>query len=108
MTVETQILNYLNSLHPALQFSMLHANHIVTIMQSQPDNSAYAKLSRYNAMKNGYDPIRVIRTNDEAIKQAIVKALSIGVQPQGGYLYECYNSNGQFEGKIFSLNPELF
>lgn len=99
MTVETQILQYLNSLHPALNLSLLQARHILKIVEAPQTTNATVRLCR--------NFIRTIITDDETINQAILTALN-NTQPQGGYLYECYNSNTQLEGKIYSLNPELF
>jgi hypothetical protein len=50
--------------------------------------------------------VRVLKTTNEEITKQIRAALQVG--PQYGYIYYLYNDQEEFEGKIFSNNPNLF
>lgn len=82
-------------------------NLIVSNVHSKRDG--VAKLFKLNAMSNSHTLFLTRSVSDEVIKTEIVKALENGI-PQTQYLYmwECYNSAGEFEGRIFTMNCDLF
>ncbi len=84
------------------------AEKVIRLVKQYMDTpGAHAKLSRYNSVKNGWDLLRVARTTNEAIKQQIIIALE-SRPVDHCYMWECYNSEGLFEGKIFTIHTNLF
>ena len=71
------------------------------------NKTAYAKLYRWNAAKSNYELMYTVSTTDELIQQNVHDALKKRPADQC-YLWECYNSTGQFEGKIYTVNTNLF
>jgi hypothetical protein len=72
-------------------------------------NNAMAKLFVWD-MNRGEGNWRWCKdevTTDKIIKQKIIEALDRG-PAHHFYMFECYNSKGEMEGKIYTLNPALF
>lgn len=108
MNTETAIINYISKVsNGILQIGVQHAMQIIDIVKATPQQQAFAKLSRFNGATNSYETICTTPTTNEAIQQAINAALN---KPQVNevYVYDLYNSNHEFEGKIYTVNPELF
>lgn len=69
--------------------------------------TAYAKLYRWNGVKKSYELMYTVPATDELIQQNVKDALKKRPVDQF-YLWECYNRDGQFEGKIYTVNTNLF
>jgi hypothetical protein len=68
-------------------------------------NTAFVKLHRYEV--NTWRFHRQIPTTDEFIREKISEALD-EKQVDKHYKFECFNSSGQLEGQIFTVNSALF
>lgn len=79
----------------------------IAYKQSGKTNAALAKLYKYEAQTGNWQFVRTIQVTDEQVKDEIITALSRTPAKQF-YRYECYNSTGQFEGNIETVNPCLF
>lgn len=111
MTTETHIINYLASESKGvINCSHAQARALIDIVLTttgpQP-TGAIARLYRYNAVSSQYDFIYTRQCTNEQIKEAILTALETS-PAHGFYMWECYNSAGEFEGKIYTINTQLF
>jgi hypothetical protein len=80
------------------------AQEIIDIVISGGD-TAFVKLFRYEI--NTWKFYRQIPTTNEIVKQRVMEALD--TKPVDySYKFECYNSDGQLEGQIFTINSALF
>lgn len=68
---------------------------------------ARAKLHRYNALKGDWEFIRTETTTDTAIAYQVREAIK-HAPVDHCYRWDCYNSNGEFEGYIYTVNTSLF
>lgn len=71
------------------------------------DRTAYAKLYRWNGVKGSYELLYTVPATDELICRNVKDALKNRPVDQF-YLWECYNSDGHFYGKIYTVNTNLF
>lgn len=108
MTIEKQIEEYLYKvsrgkivLVPGI------AEKIRRIAVGQGDQSPVAKLYRYNALKEGWEIMYVVKTSDEAIEQAILTALD-HKPVEKFYRWDCYNSLLELQGSIYTTNTNIF
>jgi hypothetical protein len=69
--------------------------------------TAYVLLYRYNGNNNSWDKGKRIATSNEIIKRKIIEALE-SKPVEKCYRFECYNSDGELEGNIYTINPMLF
>lgn len=85
------------------------ANDLVSLVINEYGKSrnAVAKLYQYNWVTDGYELIRTVETDDAYIKDEVIKALEKRPADKS-YLWECYNMSGEFEGRIYCINPSLF
>jgi hypothetical protein len=84
------------------------AGDIIALANNQQvENVAYAKLYRWNGNAKKFELQYAIPATDELIKHNIKQALN-KPQVKDFYLWECYNSDGQFEGNIYTANRNLF
>ena|ERR1700761_627960 len=86
------------------------AQHIIDIVLQNAVNvegKAFVKISRWNAVSSTWELIHTKTTTTEAIQVQINEALT-KTPTMEFYMYECYNSAMEFEGKIFSASPTLF
>lgn len=84
------------------------ATDIITLAHGQlVENMAVAKLYRWSELKTCWELQYAIPATDELIKRNVKDALTTRPVDKC-YLWECYNSSGEFEGKIFTVNTNLF
>ena len=109
MSAKQNIIDYLRRKSGGLiNISSDMATDIITLANHQPvENVAVAKLYRWNELKKGYELQYAVPATDELIKNNVKQAL-LTPPVQNCYLWECYNSNGEFEGKIYTVNTNLF
>jgi hypothetical protein len=84
------------------------ATDIIALARNEGiEQTAHVKLFRYNMLKKGYEIQYTLQSTDELIKANIKEALQ---KPPVNecYMWECYNSGGEYEGKIFTTNTSLF
>lgn len=85
----------------------VQADKITDIVIKGGNKTAFVKLSRWNGAKQTYEFVRTIETTEEAIKAEVIAALKKPLV-EFCYRFDCFNSNEEFEGKIFTVNPALF
>lgn len=107
--IEAQIKDYLYRLSKgAVKINYQQARHIINLVVGKPEQGqAVAKCYRYNNVKNDYEPLVNVITTDATIQREVIAALERKPVTRF-YRFDCYNSAGEFEGKIYTLNPELF
>jgi hypothetical protein len=81
--------------------------HIVLGTDGSLVGKAFVKKYRFNAMHQTYELYRNIYTTDAVIKQRILEALEEG-SVYLFYKYELFNSAGELEGTLYSVNASLF
>jgi hypothetical protein len=109
MSAKQNIIDYLRRKSGGLiNISSDMATDIITLVNNQPVESiAVAKLFRWSELKSSYELQYAVPATDELIKQNVKEALT--KRPiDKFYLWECYNSAGEFEGKIYTVNTNLF
>lgn len=110
MLLETKIIQYLQEQSRGIIcLSATQARHLISLVKFDGDitTGAHVKLFRWNGTNSKYDFLYSVLTTDEDIKQKIIAALE--KRPaEKCYVWECYNSNGELEGKIYSINTNLF
>lgn len=84
------------------------ADDVIALAHGQlVSNTAKAKLYRWNGQSKLYEIMYTVSATDELIKKNIKEALE--TRPVDlCYMWECYNSEGQHEGKIYTANTNLF
>lgn len=108
MSVETAIINYLrNESKGVINLSDAQAKKIIEFITSPKENAAIAKLYKYSSIKSQYELMMSIKTTDTDLEKSITDALKTP-PTDFFYMYDCYNSKGQFEGKIFSIHSNIF
>lgn len=109
MRTEQAIQDYiLQESKGAVKINYQQARCIINLVIGKANQGqAVANLYRYNLQKQDYEFMRNIFTTDAAIHREIIAALE-KKPPTENYRFDCYNSAGEFEGHIYSLNPELF
>lgn len=111
-TLEQKLIDHLAQLsNGLLQVTHTGAKEIINLVTNTvyhpAANTAVANLYSWNSVSSTWIMVRQIPTTDEAIKTNIVEALQQSPSMQF-YRWECYNSAGEFEGNIFTINPSLF
>lgn len=110
MLLETTIINYLKDQSGGrIKISEQQAQYIISLVRKSDSRitGAFVKLFRYNATIGSYNFLYCVPTTQEQIDSQILIALEKNL-PKEFYLYECYNAAGEIEGKIYTVNPELF
>lgn len=104
MTPEQEIIAYIKTVTGGLvALTPKHANIIVSIALRQDVPKVI--LFRYGI--KAWEKVRTLATTQEAIDAAIKEAIKH--RPvEGFYKYDCFNKDGQFEGTIYTVNPNLF
>jgi hypothetical protein len=69
--------------------------------------SALAQLHRFNALRGGWEFLYSRLTTDEEVNLQTREALKKN-PVEREYRWDCYNSLGQLEGYIFTVNTSLF
>lgn len=71
-------------------------------------NQAYVVQYRHNSqMKGSWEKIRNLATTDQIIDEKIKEAIQ-SAPVMDFYKFECFNSDGEREGSIYTINPCLF
>ena len=110
MNTTNKIIDYLfTQSRGVINITPQHAEAIIDLVvyQYARDIKAVAKLYRHNAVIDTWELIRTVHTTDEIIKEQIIIALE-KKPPENFLMFECYNQAGQFEGRIYTINPSLF
>lgn len=91
-------------------FVKLNWDHATTIINTVLTNSkqAYVVHYRYNAQSKGlWEKIRNIATTDTFIEEKISEAIQ-RAPVMDCYKFDCFNSDGEQQGTIYTTNPFLF
>lgn len=84
-----------------------HANEIINTVLTN-SKQAYVVHWRYSSNnKGGWEKVRNLATTDELIDQRIREAIE-KAPVMDFYKFECFNSEGNKEGEIYTINPFLF
>ena len=111
MSKQQQIQDYLRSIsRHMVNITDKQADEIICIATAEPGTAGIAccKLYRWNSVKTGWELQRTAETTDQKISQAIDEALNARITVENCYLWECYGSDGMLQGKIYTVNPNLF
>ena len=77
------------------------------VLGTRMEPSAHVKIYKYDLQTGNYCFYRMVQTDDAEIKKEVLLALDKGPTMKL-YMYECFNQSGEFEGKIYSINPNIF
>jgi hypothetical protein len=84
------------------------ATEIIDIARNDRiEQSANAKLFRYNMQKKAFEILYTVPATDELVKKNIKESLNKAPVNEC-YMWECYNSEGHYEGKILTTDTNLF
>lgn len=108
MSIEEQIIEYLFTVSRGkIKATPAIVSEIIQIAQGRDGGTAVCKLMRWNEVKRSWEVQYAVKSTDEEINLQVRAALD---RPQVDrcYKWECYNSHGQLEGNIFTVNTNLF
>lgn len=113
MTTAEQLIDYLfGESKGVITLSREQAEKIIDIVVHggyKIKHKGVAKLYRYNNVINNWELIRSVYASDQDIKLKIEQAMQKEeVEAPNGYMWECYNSDKLYEGRIYTWNISLF
>ena len=106
---EQQIISYLHEQsHGVIKLSYTHARAIINmIIGGGQVTTAFVQLHQICQQTKNPILIRTIATTDNQINAEIIKALETPPN-KDFFFYRCFNSQQEYEGCIYSTNPNLF
>lgn len=84
------------------------ATEIISLARNEKiEHRAHVKLFRFSMQKKGYELQYTQESSDELIEKNIKEAIN---KPPVNecYMWECYNSQGDYQGKILTTDTNLF
>lgn len=108
--IENDIIKFLyTTSNGKIDLSHTHARAIVNMVIGKGKKiiGAYVLLHELDNQTKTFRLVRTIQTTDELIKEAIIKALETPPD-MNFYYYKLFNSLQEYEGCIYSANPNLF
>lgn len=107
--IENEIIQYLKDHSKGLiSLQMCHAKELIAMVRKvRIYDQCHVKLHRLNHCNKAWELQRNILTTEDEINKQILLALE--EKPNMDfYMYECYNDQLLFQGRIYATSPNLF